>query len=213
MKKYFLAGLVTLLPLAVTFWVVVFVVRFLTKPFEGVVISFLTSIPGFAGRVPMGAARLISEIFILISLFLFTLLLGFVARRFFFHGLIKLGDRLLEKIPLVNKLYKTSKEIVKSLFNNNSQSFKQVVLLNFPYNGAYCIGLIASEAPDTCTRSTDTEMVSVFIPTTPNPTTGYLVMCNKSDLIYLKMKTEDAIKYVVSCAVIRPENAEQEATS
>lgn len=209
MKKYFLAGLVTLLPLAVTFWVITLVVRFLTKPFEDIVISFLNSFSGFAGHVPYGPARLISEILILIILFLFTLFLGFIARRYFFHQLIKFGDRLLYKIPLVNKVYKTSKDIVLSLFNTKSQSFKQVVLLNFPYSGAYCLGLISNEAPTTCSHSIDTEMVSVFIPTTPNPTTGYLVMCRKSDLIYLKMKTEDAIKYVVSCAVIQPEMGEQ----
>lgn len=207
MKKYFLTGLVTLLPLAVTFWVIAIVVRFLTKPFEEFVISFLNSFPGF-GHLPSGPSRVISEILILIVLFLFTLFLGFIARRYFFHQLIKFGDMILYKIPLVNKVYKTSKDIVLSLFNNKSQSFKQVVLINFPYNGAYCLGLISSEAPSTCSNSIDTAMVSVFIPTTPNPTTGYLLMCRKSDLIHLKMKAEDAIKYVVSCAVIQPETAD-----
>lgn len=207
MKKYFLAGLVTLLPLAVTFWVIAVVVRFLTKPFQEFVISFLNTFPGF-GHLPPGPSRVISEILILIVLFLFTLFLGFIARRYFFHQLIKFGDKILYKIPLVNKVYKTSKDIVLSIFNNKSQSFKQVVLINFPYNGAYCLGLISSEAPDTCSNSIDTEMVSVFIPTTPNPTTGYLLMCRKSDLIHLKMKAEDAIKYVVSCAVIQPETAD-----
>jgi len=207
MKKYFLAGLVTLLPLAVTFWVIAVVVRFLTKPFQEFVISFLNTFPGF-GQLPPGPSRVISEILILIVLFLFTLFLGFIAQRYFFHQLIKFGDKILYKIPLVNKVYKTSKDIVLSLFNNKSQSFKQVVLINFPYNGAYCLGLISSEAPGTCSSSIDTEMVSVFIPTTPNPTTGYLLMCRKSDLIHLKMKAEDAIKYVVSCAVIQPETAD-----
>lgn len=207
MKKYFLAGLVTLLPLAVTFWVITVIVRFLTKPFAGFVISFLNSFPGFAGRVPLGPARVISEILILIILFLFILFVGFVARRFFFNQLIKFGDRLLYKIPLVNKVYKTSKDIVLSLFNTQNQSFKQVVLLNFPYKNAYCLGLISTEAPSSCVNAINTEMVSVFIPTTPNPTTGYLVMCKKSDLIYLKMKAEDAVKYVVSCAVIQPDMA------
>jgi uncharacterized membrane protein len=211
MKKYFFAGLVTLLPLAVTFWVIHFIVRFLTQPFQGVVVSFLNSFPGFAGHVPMGAARIISEILILIILFLFILVFGFVARRYFFHQLLKFGDAILYKIPLVNKVYKTSKDIVQSLFNTSSKPFKQVVLLHFPYQGAYCLGLISSDAPATCTDSLDSDMVSVFIPTTPNPTTGYLVMCRRTDLIYLKMKSEDAIKYVVSCAVIQPEMSQKES--
>jgi uncharacterized membrane protein len=104
----------------------------------------------------------------------------------------------------VNKVYKTSKDIVKSIFGSKERSFSQVVMLPFPYKGAYCIGLIAKEAPRTCSEAEQEELVSVFIPTTPNPSTGFLVMCQKSELILLNMKTEEAIKYVVSCGVIQP---------
>ncbi len=201
MKKYFLTGLVTLLPLAVTIWIVQFLVNFLTKPFIGLV-TMLTD------RLPIASPQLIrtiSQIFILIGLFLFIFFLGFVARKFFFNQLIRLGDRILEKIPLVNKVYKTSKDIVKSIFGSKERSFAQVVLLPFPYKGAHCIGLIAKDSPRTCSDAEKQELVSVFIPTTPNPSTGFLVMCPKAELILLDMKTEEAIKYVVSCGVIQPD--------
>lgn len=201
MKKYFLTGLVTLLPLAVTIWIVQFLVNFLTKPFIGLV-TMLTD------RLPIASPQLIrtiSQIFILIGLFFFIFFLGFVARKFFFNQLIRLGDRILEKIPLVNKVYKTSKDIVKSIFGSKERSFSQVVLLPFPYKGAHCIGLIAKDAPRTCSDAEKQELVSVFIPTTPNPSTGFLVMCPRSELILLNMKTEEAIKYVVSCGVIQPD--------
>ena len=157
------------------------------------------------GHLPHQATRIISQILILAILFLITLFLGFVARRFFFNRLLKFGDYLMSKIPLVNKIYKTSKDIVLSFFNNHKQSFKQVVLLKFPYSEAYSIGLITNDSPKTCNQPLKSDMLSVFIPTTPNPTTGYLVMCRKEDLIFLNMSTEDAIKYTVSCAVIQPE--------
>lgn len=201
MKKYFLTGLVTLLPLAVTIWVVRFVVNFLTKPFIGVV-SFITH------KLPITSPELIktvSQILILIALIVFTFFLGLVARKFFFNQIIRLSDRILGRIPLVNKVYKTSKEIVKSIFGAKERSFSQVVLIPFPYKSAFCVGLIAKEAPKTCSEAEKTELLSVFIPTTPNPSTGYLVMCKKSEMIFLKMKTEEAIKYVVSCGVIQPE--------
>ncbi len=207
MKKYFLTGLVTLLPLAVTLWIVHFVIRFLTKPFIGIVSSIMHHV--FRG--PYGpiisetAIRTISQITILVALFLIIFSLGFIARKFFFKEMIKLGDALLHKIPLVNKVYKTSKEIVKALFSSNENSFKQVVLLPFPYPGCYCIGLIARTAPKACSDTQNEEMISVFIPTSPNPTTGFLVVCKQSELIHLSMKTQDAIKYVVSCAVIQPD--------
>ncbi|EKE08588.1 MAG: hypothetical protein ACD_17C00089G0002, partial [uncultured bacterium] len=107
-------------------------------------------------------------------------------------------------------LYKTTKDIIASLLSSKEQSFKQVVLLQFPYRGAYAIGLIAGNAPQTCSEAEGKELVSIYIPTTPNPSTGYLVMCQKKDLILMDMKAQDAIKYVVSCAVIQPETRKTE---
>jgi uncharacterized membrane protein len=116
-----------------------------------------------------------------------------------------MGDRLLHKIPLINKVYKTSKEIVQSLLGTKKNAFKQAVMVPFPYKDAYCIGLISRNSPRTCSEALHDDMVSVFIPTAPNPTTGFLVLCKRSELIFLNMKSEDAIKYIVSCAVILPE--------
>lgn len=209
MKKYFLAGLVTLLPLAATFWVISLIVRLLTDPFMDVLGTSHLSFPLFAAHLPEPVIKTISQILILITLFLFTLFLGFIARRFFFSRLLYLGDQLLRKIPLINKVYKTSTDIIHSLFRQDGTSFKQVVLLQFPYKGAYCVGLVSIDAPKTCSSSTQKNLVSVFIPTTPNPATGYLVMCDPKELIYLDMKSDEAIKYIVSCAVIQPERQQE----
>ncbi len=207
MKKYFLTGLVTLLPLAVTIWVVHLIIHLVTKPFTGIMKMI-------AGTLPIKSVgiltkdyiiAILSPLLVLILLVLFTWLLGLVARRFFFNQLIRFGDRMLHKIPLVNKVYKTSKDIVKSLFGETTHSFQQVVMIPFPYPGCYCIGLIAKKSPKTCSSAEGKELVSVFVPTAPNPTTGFLVMSNQAELIYLKMKNEEAIKYIVSCAVIVPD--------
>lgn len=205
MKKYFFTGLAILLPLAVTIWVVAFIVRFLTKPFMGVVTDFVKRFPHYGPLGTEEGIRIFSKILILIALFLLTLLLGMVARRFFFRGMLKLGDRILDRIPLFNKVYKTTKEIIQALFASKGQSFKQVVLLPFPYQGSYCLGLIAGDSPSTEGQSTDEQMISIFIPTTPNPMSGFLVMIPKEEVIYLEMKSEDAIKYIVSCAVVQPD--------
>ncbi|OGN65492.1 MAG: hypothetical protein A3E80_05495 [Chlamydiae bacterium RIFCSPHIGHO2_12_FULL_49_9] len=206
MKKYFLTGLVTLLPLAVTIWVVRFAVNLLTKPFVGIVTSFLDRFPtrSFGIITSHEVIRTASQILILIALFLFVLFLGFVARKYFFSELIRLGDRIMKKIPLVNKVYKISKEIIQSLFVSDKNAFRQVVMLPFPYKGCYCLGLVSNDAPKTCSDAQNGEMLSVFLPTTPNPTTGFLVMCHSADLIFLDMRTEDAIQYIVSCAVVQP---------
>lgn len=210
MKKYFLTGLVILLPVTVTIWIFVFVIRFLTRPFMGIVTPLLRQLPNYGIWTSERGIQAWSELIILIALFLLTLFLGLIARRFFFNKLLNLGDRILYRIPLVNKVYKTAKEIVLSLFASQGNSFKQVVLLPFPYKDSYCLGLISGTSPETCSAMAEESLISVFIPTAPNPMTGFLVMIPKEELIYLEMKSEDAIKYVVSCAVITPKTNPKE---
>jgi uncharacterized membrane protein len=211
MKKYFLTGLVILLPVTVTIWIFVLIVRFLTRPFMGIVTPLLRQLPEHGIWTSERGIQAASELIILIALFLLTLFLGLIARRFFFHSLFNFGDRILYRIPLVNKVYKTAKEIVLSLFASQGNSVKQVVLLPFPYKESYCLGLISGTSPETCSTMAGESLVSVFIPTAPNPMTGFLVMIPKKELIYLEMKSEDAIKYVVSCAVITPKTTPKEA--
>jgi uncharacterized membrane protein len=208
MKKYFITGLVILLPLTLTILIVVFVMNFLTKPFMGLVVKILseTRIQQIHTHI-LSSEQIIrygSQIVILIGLFLFTLLLGLFARWFIFKALIKVSDKILHKIPLVNKVYKTTQEIVKTIFVTDKNSFKQVVMAPFPNKGLYSLGLVSRKSPDACSKAVNKELISVFIPTTPNPTTGFLLLFKKEDLIFLDMKTEDAVKYIVSCGVIVP---------
>jgi uncharacterized membrane protein len=208
MKKYFITGLAILLPLAVTIGIVIFIVDFLTKPFVGLVVKFLSDMSIKELGIPIISSEKFilygSQIIILIGLFLFTLGLGIIARWFLFNSLLRLSDKILHKIPIVNKVYKTTQEIIKTLFITDKNSFKQVVLIPFPNEDSYSLGLVSRTSPNTCNAAVKTEMISVFVPTTPNPTTGFLLMFKKEDLIFLDMKTEDAVKYIVSCGVIIP---------
>lgn len=209
MKKYFITGLVILLPLAVTIAIVIFIVNFLTQPFIGLVSDFLKRFDivnrGFLFLTPQQVLKYGSQILILIGIFLVTVLLGMIARWFFFKTLISLSDRVLHRIPLVNKVYKTTQEIIKTIFSSDKNSFKQVVMAPFPKEGTYVMGLISRESPKICSFAAKSELISVLIPTTPNPTTGFLIMYKKEDLIFLGVPPEDAIKYIVSCGVITPE--------
>jgi uncharacterized membrane protein len=209
MKKYFITGLVILLPLAVTIAIVVFTVNFLTKPFVGIVSSFLKGFNilnrGFLFMSPEQVVLYGSKLLVLICLFIFTLFLGMIARWFFFKALISLSDKILHKIPLVNKVYKTTQEIIKTIFVTDKSSFKQVVMVPFPKSGTYVMGLVSRESPKACSDQVGGELYSVLVPTTPNPTTGFLLMYKKEEMIFLDLKPEHAIKYIVSCGVITPE--------
>jgi uncharacterized membrane protein len=206
MKKYFLTGLVTLLPLTVTVVVVIFFIHLLTKPFMGPVSHLLMALPIRSEML----IRVLSQILILASLFLITLGLGMVAHRFFFKAMMKFGDRLVHKIPIVNKVYKTIKEIFQTLLEGEKKSFQQVVMMPYPRPGAYVLGFVSHDAPKTCSESAGEELVSVFLPATPNPMTGCLVIRPKSELIKLDMRSEDALKYIVSCGVVPAESAKED---
>ncbi|MBS0604077.1 MAG: DUF502 domain-containing protein [Verrucomicrobia bacterium] len=217
MKKHFITGLVILLPLVVTIAVVIFLVNFLTEPFMGVVSAILAKFniinKGFLFLSPEKLIRYGSKVIILILLFLVTVALGMVARWFFVNTLFRLGDKILHRIPIVNTVYKTTQDIIKTLFVSDKNTFKQVVMVPFPRADVFVLGLIARESPTICSQAAGHDLISVFVPTTPNPTTGFLLMFKRSDLVIIDMKPEDAIKYIVSCGVIIPESKGSTATA
>lgn len=209
MKKYFITGLALLLPVAITIAIILFLIKFFTEPF----IQFTSNLIHVWNLFPRGLFFLsqdniiqyISRILILLMLFGVTVLLGAIARWFLIHSFFAVCDKILHRIPVINTVYKTSQDIIKTIFSSDKNSFKQVVMVPFPRPGVYVMGLIARESPYACCQATGEELISVLVPTTPNPTTGFLLMFKKEEIIHLDLKPEDAIKYVVSCGVILPE--------
>lgn len=208
-KQYFITGLVILLPLAVTLAVIAFIVNFLTQPFMGMVSSILKSLhvsdDGFLFLSHEQVIKYTSKLLILLLLFVVTIVLGMVMRWFFIRTAFSIGDKILHRIPVVNTVYKTTQDIIKTLFVSDKNSFKQVVMVPFPRPGVYALGLIARESPEMCSNTVGSSLISVLIPTTPNPTTGFLLMYKKEELVHVDMKPEEAIKYIVSCGVVVPE--------
>ncbi len=205
--------MIILLPLAVTVGLIAFIVRLLTNPFVGWVKNFLQMHqlqPGKFFFLSQDQVILFSaQALILFSLFFFTLFLGMITRWFFIKSMIEFFDSLLLKIPLVNKIYKTTQEIIRTLFSSDKSSFKEVVLAPFPNKETYTLGLVSRDAPKYCSKATQKELVTVFVMTAPNPTTGYLVMFEREDLIPIDMKIEDAVKYIISCGILIPETPSQ----
>lgn len=217
MKKHFITGLVILLPLVVTIAVIIFLVNFLTEPFIGIVSTILSRLniinQGFLFLSPEEVLRYGSKVIILLLLFLITVGLGMITRWFLIHALFRLGDQILHRIPVVNTVYKTTQEIIRTLFVSDKSSFKQVVMVPFPRPDVFVIGLIARDSPKLCSQAVGEDLISVLVPTTPNPTTGFLMMFKRSDLILIDMRPEDAIKYIVSCGVIIPNTKTSQATT
>lgn len=202
MKKHFLTGLVILLPLALTIAIASSLINFFTGPFVEVVALFLQKFKiaqqGFLFLSHDKIIHYLSKFLILVFLFSLIVALGIITRWYLMNAFLILWDRLLQKIPFISSVYKTIKEIIKTLFTSNKSTFKQVVMVPFPGQGIYALGLISGDFPQS-------SLVSVLIPTTPNPTSGFLLMYQKTDLIYLDMKPEEAFKYILSCGIITPQ--------
>ena len=181
----------------------------------GVVAHLLSSYQivnkGFLIFSPDQTVRYASQLIILVCLFLAITTLGMLARWVFFRWIIMLGEKILHRLPLVNKVYKTTKDIVNQLFGHGKTTFRKVVLVPFPGKDMFAIGLLSGEGPKESSEKLAEEMFSVFVPTAPNPATGFVIMYKKSDLIYLDMRPEAAIKYIVSCGVVTPEMHENPA--
>lgn len=170
MKSNFTAGLAILLPIAITYMIVMFFVDLVTTPLQGLITSHLL---------------------ILALICLIALLTGLLARAFLFQALLKQGSRLLAKLPTINRIYCLLYDVVHSLFSSDKPSFSQVVLVPFPNSLAYSFGFV-TESP------TPTDHVTVYIPGAPNPSAGYLLAFKREALIPLDMDVAKAFKFIVS---------------
>lgn len=200
MKKYFITGLIILLPITVTILLVRFFFNLLTDPFMGFVGPFINHL--FPGQSHPHVTQMISQLLILIFLFVTTVSLGALTRWFLVHSLLHYGEQIINRIPLIRSIYKTCKDVITTIFSDRSTSFKQVVLVPFPTMATRSIGLITQEDVSSLTPNRPGPLVAVFVPTTPNPTSGFLIMYSPEDLIYLDLSVENALKFVISCGVI-----------
>lgn len=205
MKKYLITGLVIMLPLALTLVIVAFIFNLLTEPFVGIVKAILDYYNilenGFLFLSAGQLQKYTSQLIIIALLFFFTAGLGWLARWFFINYLIGFWDDVLHRIPLISRIYKTCQDIIQTLFKSQTKSFKQVVMVPFPSHENQVIGLVSRDDLPAF-KQNEKPLVAVFVPTTPNPTSGFLVMYEEKDLVYLDMSVEDALKYVISCGMI-----------
>ena len=147
-----------------------------------------------------------SLVALLVAIFLIGLV-GRLARNYIGKKLIQGVDVVMLRVPLLNKIYGTLKQVNSAFSSSNRSSFKQVVLVQFPRDGMYSVGFITGEQRQEVQVKTQERVVSVFVPTTPNPTTGFLVLLPEEKLIKLEMSVADGIKFIISLGSVAPEYA------
>jgi uncharacterized membrane protein len=202
MKRLFWTGLMTLLPFTLTLLIVLFVINILTDPFQNSVESILDYYDlldqPFWFLSKESVLYISSKVLVIVSLFIITILIGLLAHLVITKFIFQLGNDLIARIPVINRLYQSVHDIVEILFKSNNSSFSQVVLVKFPHNGARVIGLVTKKQ----TPDKHEEEVPVFIPGSPNPTAGFILSYKYNEVIFLDIKVEDGLKFIVSCGTI-----------
>lgn len=207
MKKHIFTGLIILLPIALTLMVIFWLFNLLTNPFSGFVQEM---IKGYETLFGIDVAKhetitfIVSRIIVLILLFVLIFVLGFIGNRFFFRTLLEILDKIFLKIPVVKSIFKVTKEITQGFFSTEKKIFSKTVLVDFPHKDAKALGLVSGTVPTALQRYLDQESVSVFVPTSPHPISGFLVLCPKSKTIDLDLTTEETFKFLISCGVVFP---------
>ena len=188
--KVFFRGLITLLPLMVTIWLLMLMFNF----FDGIIGNFITY---FNGKPIPGLGFLI-----LVSLIFLT---GYFATYIIGAKLFKLGEEILYRVPLVKSIYSAIKQINDVLFMQKSaDEYRRACLIEYPRKGVWSVGFVTSDAATEIETKAKEKMINVFIANTPTPATGFLVVVPAREVILLDMKIEDAFKYVVSGGVLKP---------
>ena len=145
-----------------------------------------------------------SRVAALILTFFFIVILGYFGRKFFFHSLMKAANKLIFKIPIVGTLYRLTKDITKAMLSSDQKTFKESVLIPFPYKETYSVGFITGDVPETLKELVPSIDVTVFVPTAPHPISGYVLFSPRSLLKTMEVSVEDTFKFLVSCGVIHP---------
>ena len=212
MKKNLLSGLALLLPLAVTIFIFIFLVDLLTTPFlehvKDIIKFFSSSYVDFDTHST--SLILLSRVLILITLFFGLIVLGFLGKRIFFHYIIKTFHRWMLKIPLINKIYKGTRDIILALLSEDKKIFSRVVAVPFPNEHSKAIGLVTGNAPITLDEEKNEKappqqtLKSVFVATSPHPLSGFLLLTEEKYLTRIDFSVEDAFKYLISCGVYTP---------
>lgn len=211
MRKYFLTGLGILLPIVLTVLIVGFLINLLTKPFLPLAHSILGHY-GLLGKsfLFMKTDQIVlitSKLIVIALLILVTILIGLLARIVVVHYLIRLGDFIIHRIPVVNKIYKAMKDIVSTLFDSTETNFSQVVLVPFPHSNGLALGMIVKDKLPEGSDREYADLLSVFVPATPNPTMGFVLLYKREEVQFIDMSVESALKCIVSCGVMFSEGS------
>jgi len=193
-RRWLLAGLLVLVPLAITLAVLNWIVATLDQTLLILPVAWHPDrllgfhLPGFGVLLTLGI----------------VLLMGAIASNFLGRKLLMVGNALLRRIPIVRSIYSSVKQVSDTLFSENGNAFRKALLVQWPREGVWTIGFLTGLPGGDVVNHLPADYVSVYVPTTPNPTGGYFVMLKRAECVELKMSVDEALTYVISMGVVVP---------
>ena len=195
MRKYLITGLLIWIPLGITLWVLKLLIDFMDQ-------SLLLLPEGYHPRHFFG--QNIPGFGVVLTI-LIVFLTGLIAGNFIGRRLLNAGEKLLIRIPIVNSIYKSVKQVSDTLFSSNGQAFRKALLVQYPRLGSWTIAFQTGQPGGELVNHLETDSISVYVPTTPNPTSGFFLIMHKREVIELEMSVEEALKYIISMGVVAPD--------
>lgn len=192
LKNYLFTGLLVWLPVGLTVWIIQLVIHFV----DTLVPKQLSTEKIIGWNIP-GIGLALAFIVLLIT--------GMIAKNIFGQKLIQLWDKLLSHIPIVKSIYKGIKQVSDTLLSSSGNAFRKALLVRFPHQEAWTIAFITGTPSATVIKQgLHTDYINVYVPTTPNPTSGYFIIVHKADTQEIDMSVEEALRYVISMGTVDP---------
>jgi uncharacterized membrane protein len=194
-KKYFITGLLIWIPLVITIWVLKLVVDVLDQSLLLLPAAWQTE--NWLGVHIPGLGAILTIVIVFVT--------GVFATNFFGAQLVELWHEILHRIPVVNSIYSSVKQISDTLFSSSGQAFRKALLVQWPQEGMWTIAFLTGTPGGGVANHLPPDSVAVYVPTTPNPTGGYFVIVARKNVIELDMSVDQALKYVISMGVVPPQ--------
>ena len=193
-KRYFITGLLIWVPLVITGWVLSLIVSTLDQSLR-LLQTAIHPQPLLGFAVP-GAGAVLTLVMILLT--------GLLAANFIGQKLVVWWEKLLARIPVVNSVYNSVKQVSDTLFSPNGNAFRKALLVQYPREGSWTVAFLTGAPGGDIVNHLQGEHVSVYVPTTPNPTSGFFLMMSAKDVVELDMTVDEALKYIISMGVVAP---------
>ncbi len=202
MKKYLVAGLLVWLPLAITVALLSWLLGVMDGLFAWVLHLLLNVLPESAKAVVAGLISIpgLGVIVVLVALFL----TGVFAANVIGDWAVHRWHALMHRVPIVKSIYSSVKQVSDTLFSSSGQAFREAVLVQYPRHGSWTIAFVTGTPGGEVVGYLPEDCVSVYVPTTPNPTSGFFLMMPRTDVVALRMSVDEALKYVISMGVVAP---------